>query len=355
MLACSSPRGADRRLFVEIPKGFFPQQDTGLIIGVSEAAQDVSPQEMMRLMRASAEVVLRDPDVAGVGSTIGSRRQRQTPNTGRFFIALKPRDERGATASQIIDRLRPQLAKRPGREPVLQAAQDITVGGRISRGQFQYTLQDADVDELNHVGAEDAGEAATLPQLADVATDQQANAPQLTVTINRDQAARFGIQPQVIDDTLNDAFGQRQVAQYFTQINTYNVVLEVAARAAGQRPRRSTRSTSKSPVTGAAGAALDARHWIDGTQSARSRSPSGSVPGGDASFNLRAGRRARPGGRRDPRRRSEIGMPPSLIGTFQGNAQAFQHSLASEPADRARRWWWSTSSWACSTRATSTR
>ena len=214
-------------LYVIIPKGFFPTQDTGLVTGFAESAQDVSPQEMARMMVKLGAVVASDPGVGQVGSIMGSTGSAQTANTGRFFIALKPRDERIATASDIINRLRPQLVKVEGVSLVLQASQDITVGGRMGRGQYQFTLQDADLAELNDWAPKILAKLQTLPELADTSSDLQNNAPQLAISINRDQAARFGILPEVIDATLNDAFGQRQVAQYYTQTDTYTVVLEV--------------------------------------------------------------------------------------------------------------------------------
>src|SRR5262249_58836135 len=167
------------------------------------------------------------------GSFFGSG-SGNTLNTARFFIGLKPRDQRSATAMQIINRLRPQLAQVQGTTLFLQPSEDITVGGRIARGQFQYTLQDASLEELNTWAPKMLAKLKTLPELVDVASDLQANAPLLTVSINRDAAARFGIQPQVIDDTLNDAFGQRQVVQYYTQTNTYNVVLEALPELQGK-------------------------------------------------------------------------------------------------------------------------
>ena len=181
-------------------------------------------------------MILHDPDVAGFGSFTGSTGGAQTANTGRFFIVLKPRDERELTSSQIIDRLRPQLAKVQGANLFLQPTQDITVGGRISRASFQYTLQDSNVAELNEWSEKLLEKMRTLPQIADVSSDLLANAPQLKVTINRDQASRFGISPQMIDDTLNDAFGQRQITQYFTQLKTYLDHPRNPARAAA-RPR----------------------------------------------------------------------------------------------------------------------
>ena len=287
-------------LFVAIPKGFFPTQDTGLISGIMEAAQDVSPQEMKRLQREVATVLSNDPDIAGFGTFFGSG-SGNTLNTARFFIGLKPHEERSASATQIIARLRPQIAKLEGVALFLQPAQDITVGGRISRGQYQYTLQDPSLGELNTWAPKMLEKFKTLPELADVSTDQQSNAPLLSISINRDAAARFGIQPQVIDDTLNDAFGQRQVAQYFTQTNSYFVVLEVLP---GMQTGRSHPGAHLSEggrrQPGAALHAGQHRHRQDRRALGLAPEP---VPGGHAVVQPAAGRRARAGGRRDPRGR----------------------------------------------------
>ena len=276
-------------LYVVIPKGFFPLQDTGLITGFAEAGQDISPQEMARLMVQLGDVLAKDPDIAGVGSAMGSTGSAQTANTGRFFIGLKPRDERTADANEIINRLRPQLAQVEGVKLTLQSSQDIRVGGRISRGQFQYTLQDADIGELNEWAPKILAKLRTLPELADVTTDQQGNAPQLMVSINRDQAARFGIQPEVIDATLNDAFGQRQVAQYYTQTNTYHVILEVPPEMQGD-PNTLDRIYVKSPVDRHLGAA--SRRWSPSTTrrlGPLSVSHQGQFPAITISFNLPPG------------------------------------------------------------------
>src|SRR5208282_2383628 len=212
-------------LFVLIPKGFFPTQDIGMLLGISETGQDVSPEKMMAIQRQLSDVIEKDPDVADFVSFFGPS-YGNTQNTGRFVVGLKLRDDRNASASQIIDRLRPKLAQIPGAKLFLQPAQDITVGGRIARGQFQYVLQDPDLQELNTWAPRLMAKLKSMPQLVDVATDAMNAAPLLTININRDAAARFGIQPQLIDDTLNDAFGQRQVTQYFTN-NAYFLVLEV--------------------------------------------------------------------------------------------------------------------------------
>ena len=211
-------------LYVVIPKGFFPEQDTGLIVGSAEGAQDISSAAMWGHLGAMDEIIAQDPDVADVGYSAGS----STFNTGTFFINLKPRAQRAASADQIIARLRPKLATIEGANLYLQVLQDIKVGGRLGRTQYQYTLQDADLDELDVWAPKLVAKLQGLKQLADVTSDQQANAATATVTIDRDRAARFGIQPTLIDATIYDAIGQRQVTQYFTQLNTYHVVLEVA-------------------------------------------------------------------------------------------------------------------------------
>ena len=316
-------------LFVVIPKGFFPTQDNGLILGLSEAAQDVSPVEMERLQRELGAVIAGDPDVAGFGSVIGAS-GAQTANTGRFFIQLKPRSERTLTASQVIDRLRPQIAKVEGAALFLQPSQDITVGGRISRGQFQYTLEDANLDELNTWAPRMLEKLKTLPELTDVSSDQESNAPQLAITINRDQAARFGVQPQLIDATLDDAFGQAQIVQYFTPIDFYNVILEVPPVMQGDPSALDqiyVKSTSGRAVPLSALVSVDAKKIGPLVVSHQ-----GQFPAVTLSFNLRAGVSLGQAVAAIQAASAEIGKPASLVGSFQGNAQAFQTSLSSEPA-----------------------
>jgi hydrophobe/amphiphile efflux-1 (HAE1) family protein len=317
-------------MFVFIPKGFFPIQDTGLIVGLSEAAQDVSPTEMKKLQLDLAAVLARDPDIASFGSFFGSG-TGNTLNTGRFFIGLKPRDERKSTALQVIARLRPQLAKVEGVNLFLQPSQDITVGGRISRGQFQYTLQDADLNELNTWAPRLLAKFKTLPQLADVSSDQQANAPQLTIKINRDAAARFGIQPQAIDDTLNDAFGQRQVAQYYTQTNSYFIVLEALPQL---QKNPDVLSQIYVKAAGNAGQLVPLSALIDfdtNHTGPLSVSHQGQFPAVTLSFNLQPGVALGQAVTAIEQAEREIGKPQSLLGSFQGNAQAFQSSLSNEP------------------------
>jgi hydrophobe/amphiphile efflux-1 (HAE1) family protein len=316
---------------IQIPKGFFPVQDTSLISGLSEAAQGVSPEEMMRLQRSLGEVLLHDPDVAGFGALTGSGGGANAQNTGRFFIVLKPRDEREFTASQIIDRLRPQLAKVQGANLYLQPTQDITVGGRISRGGFQYTIQDANISELNTWSQKMLEKMRTLPELTDVASDVLASAPQLKITINRDQAARFGISPQMIDDTLNDAYGQRQITQYFTQLNTYWIILEITPEL--QKTLDSLdRIYVKSPLTGAAVPLSTLVNFDSSKVGPLSVSHQGQFPSATLTFNLRPGIALGEAVNAIGRAAREIGMPSSVLGSFSGNAQAFQSSLSSEPA-----------------------
>jgi hydrophobe/amphiphile efflux-1 (HAE1) family protein len=318
-------------MFIQIPKGFFPIQDTGLISAFAEAAQDTAPEEMMKLLRKMGDVILQDPDVAGVATFTGTTGGAQTANTGRGFIVLKPRDQRELTSSQIIDRLRPQLAKVEGATLFLQPTQDITVGGRIARASFQYTLQDSDIAELTEWSDKLLEKMRTLPELADVSSDLLANAPQLKISINRDQASRFGISPQTIDDVLNDAYGQRQIAQYFTQLKTYWIILEIL-------PEQQKDLASldllyvKSPLTGGA-VPLSALVNVDsGKVGPLSIAHQGQFPAVTLSFNLQPGVALGQAVDAITEVSHEIGMPASVIGTFQGNAQAFQSSLSSEPA-----------------------
>ncbi len=318
-------------MFVQIPKGFFPIQDTGLISAFAEAAQNTTPQEMMRLMREMGEVVLKDPDVAALATFTGTTGGAQTANTGRGFIVLKPRDERELTSSQVVNRLRPQLAKIRGATLFMQPTQDITVGGRISRASFQYTLQDVDIAELNEWSDKLLEKMRMLPQLADVSSDLLASAPSLKITINRDQASRFGISPQAIDDTLNDAFGQRQITQYFTQLKTYWIILEILPEL--QKDLASLNLLYvKSPLTGGA-VPLSALVNVDTSKAGPlSVAHQGQFPAVTLTFNLQPGVALGQAVDAIAEASREIGVPSSVITTFQGNAQAFQSSLSSEPA-----------------------
>ncbi len=316
-------------LFLSIPKGFFPTQDTGIIQGIAYAGQDVSPDRMRAIQHNLAEVIAHDPDVQSFGSFFGNG-GGNTLNTARFFIALKPRDERDATAMQIISRLRPQLAKVEGASLFLQPAQDITVGGRISAGQYQYTLQDPSSAELNTWAPKMLAKLKTLPELADVSTDQQANGPILSVTINRDAAARFGIQPQEIDATLNDAFGQSTVTQYFTNVSSYFVVIEMTP-ALQQDPASLNELYVKAPATGQLVPLSTLVTFNTDASGPLSVSHQSQFPAATLAFNLKSGIALGQAVTAIDQAQREIGMPASVITSFQGNAQAFQTSLASEP------------------------
>jgi hydrophobe/amphiphile efflux-1 (HAE1) family protein len=315
-------------MFVVIPKGFFPTQDIGMIMGISEGGQDVSAAKMRDIQRQLSEVIAKDPDIADFGSFFGPS-YGNTQNTGRFVLGLKPRDEREASASQIIDRLRPQLAQVPGARLFLQPSQDITVGGRIARGQFQYVLQDPDFKELNIWAPRLLAAMKKLPQLADVASDAQNQAPLVTVTINRDAAARFGIQPQVIDNTLNDAFGQEDVTQYFTN-NSYFLVLEVTPSIQGKLDTLN-QLYIKAPTNGqlvplSTLVSVDTDHI-----GALLVAHSGQFPAATLTFNLPPGVALSQAVEAIQKESDQIGMPPSMITSFQGNAQAFQAALSNEP------------------------
>ncbi|MEO7328501.1 MAG: efflux RND transporter permease subunit, partial [Minicystis sp.] len=210
-----------------VPKGFFPQQDTGMIIGVSEASPDISFTHMMNRQSALAAAVAQDPDIETVASFIGADGTNATMNSGRISITLKPRQARKSDAQEIITRLQPVIAGVGGISLYLQAVQDLQIDARSSRTQYQYTLEDANLDELNVFAPRMLAALAALPELTDVASDQQNRGLQTTLTIDRDTASRLGILPQAIDDVLYDAFGQRQVSTIFTQLNQYRVILEV--------------------------------------------------------------------------------------------------------------------------------
>ena len=214
-------------LYVVVPKGFFPVQDTGVILGISEGPQNTSFSALTQNQQALASVILKDPDVASLSSFIGIDGTNSTPNSGRIQINLKPRDERKSTATEIIRRLQPELAKVNGITLYMQPVQDLTVEDRVSRTQYQYSMEDADAQELSGWALKLVGELRKLPSMRDVATDQQNGGLKADLVIDRDTASRLGILPQAIDDTLYDAFGQRQVSTIFTQLNQYHVVLEV--------------------------------------------------------------------------------------------------------------------------------
>jgi hydrophobic/amphiphilic exporter-1 (mainly G- bacteria), HAE1 family len=314
-------------LYVVVPKGFFPQQDTGIIVGLTDAPQDVSFDEMVRLERRLTEVIASDPAVASWGAFVGGGRPI---NNGFVVVGLKPRDQRDASADQVINRLRGKIAAVPGGTVFLQAAQDLNVGGRTSRTQYQYTLQDANIDELNEWAPRLLAELKKLPQLRDVASDQQSSSTMVSLTIDRDQAARFGIQPSLINSTLYDAFGQRQVTQYFTQLNSYHVVLEVLPALLGQ-PGTLNKIYIKSPTTGQQVPLSTFARFDTGHTSYLSINHQGQFPAVTLSFNLAPGAALGEAVTAIERTTAAIHMPDSVLGTFQGTAQAFQASLKTAP------------------------
>jgi len=317
-------------LYMAIPKGFFPNQDTGVIIGISEAGQDVSFKEMMRRQEALIEIVRKDPDVSGFGSAIGAGIAGQTSNTGRLFIALKPWHERtGGSAADFIARTRRAAGQVEGVNLYMQTVQDIRVGGRLSRTQYEYTLQSADLDELYEWAPKILAKLRSMPILRDVATDQQVTGTTATLTIDRDQAARFGIQPQVINDTLYNAFGQRQIAQYFSQVNTHRLILEVLPELQDDMA-----TLDKLYVKAANGAAVPLSTFVKVDTrpvAPLSISHQGQFPAVTLSFNLAPGVALGQAVDAIQSELAKMGTPASLRGTFQGTAQAFQTSLASQP------------------------
>ena len=317
-------------LFVVIPKGFFPQQDTGVLFGNSDAPQDISFAAMMKKQEELGAIVQADPDVDTVAMALGAGVGSTAQNNGRMFITLKPRDERHANAFQIIARLRPKLAKVQGARLFLQVAQDVNVGARAARTQFQYTVQDVNIDELNAWIPKIMAKFSALPELRDLATDQQSAGTTLTITIDRDMASRFGIQPQLIDDTLYDAFGQRQVAQYFTQVNTYNIIEEILPKLQGD-PASLEKLYIRSPTTGQMVPMSAFAKWTTAKIAPLSISHQSQFPAVTISFNLAEGVALGPAATAIQRAESELHLPPALTTTFQGNAQAFQDSLSTVP------------------------
>ncbi len=313
-------------LFYVIPKGFFPQQDTGFIFGIAEGAEDVSSAAMWRRIAAVSEVVAHDADVSALSIIAGG----STFNSATMFINLKPQNQRTASADQIIARLRPQIAAIEGVNLYLQAAQDINVGGRLSRTQYQYTLQDADLAELNLWAPRLLDKLRTLPELADLATDQQANGATATLTIDRDAAARFGIQPALIDATIYDAIGQRQVAQYFTQLNAYHIVLEVTPALQADASLFDHLYLT-SPITNRQVPLSALVHTDTTTTNYLAVSHQSQYAAITLSYNLAPGVALGTAVTAITKAQRELGMPSTVTGAFQGSAQSFQSSLASEP------------------------
>jgi len=333
-------------LYVIVPKGFFPVQDTGVILGISEAPDSVSFGAMAQRQQELAKIILKDKDVESLSSFIGVDGTNTTPNSGRIQINLKPRDERNDDASAIIRRLQPELARVEGITLYMQPVQDLTVEDRVSRTQFQYSVEDADAQELAEWTPKLVDKLKTLPALRDVATDQLNSGLRANITIDRDTASRLGILPQAIDNTLYDAFGQRLVSTIFTQLNQYHVVLEVLPSFAQNpdmlkdiyiRPSSSTPNTGAPTANGATVTTsgnpvpMTAFTHIQSTNTSLSVNHQGQFPVVTLSFNLAPGASLGDATKQIQQAETEIQLPPSIHTAFQGTAAAFQNSLASEP------------------------
>ena len=314
-------------LYIYVPKGFFPVQDTGAILGVSESEQTVSFTAMAQRQQALAQVILQDPEVESLSSFIGIDGTNTTVNSGRMQINLKPHDERKANASEIIRRLQPRLEKVEGITLFMQPVQDLTVDDRVSRTQFQYSLEDADLKELNTWAPRMVDRLRALPELRDVASDQQTEGLQATLVIDRDSAARYGITPQMIDDTLYDAFGQRLVSTMFTQLNQYHVVLEVEPKF--QRNPDSLKDIYVRAPNGSQ-VPLSSFTRLEMNTAPLAVNHQGQFPATTLSFNLTPGASLGDAVKGIDASRRDIGLPASIRASFQGTAEAFQSSLANE-------------------------
>ena len=348
-------------LYVVVPKGFFPVQDTGVIMGISEGPQNISFAGMAQRQQALAKVILQNSSVESLSSFIGIDGTNTTLNSGRIQINLKSRDERKQTASEIIRNLQPKLAQVEGITLYMQPVQDLTVEDRVSRTQFQYSIEDADPAELGVWAPKLVSKLASLPELRDVASDQQNNGQEANLVIDRDTASRLGILPQAIDDTLYDAFGQRQVSTMFTQLNQYHVVLEAlpdfqqnpdflkhiyvkssnpAAATASGAPTATTTSTTNGNPAGATGGVvsgsnvqvpLSAFTHFEQRNTSLAINHQGQFPAVTLSFNLAAGVSLGDATKAIDQAEKDIGLPQSIHSSFQGTAAAFRNSLSSEP------------------------
>jgi len=315
-------------LYVVVPKGFFPVQDTGVILGVSEAPETISFAAMSERQQALVRVILKDPDVASLSSFIGIDGTNMTQNSGRIQINLKSRDERHADATEIIHRLQPALQSVEGITLYLQPVQDLTVENRVSRTQYQYTLEDADSKELAEWTPRLIATLKALPELRDVASDQQNGGLQAMLDIDRDTASRLGIVPQLIDDTLYDAFGQRQVSTIYTQLNQYHVVLEVLPTF--QENPDALKSIYVKSASGAQVPLSSFTRFVPGL-TPLAVNHQGQFPAVTLSFNLAPGVALGHAVKAIKSAEQQIGLPVSIRASFQGTAQAFQASLATQP------------------------
>src|SRR6266852_309668 len=315
-------------LFLIVPKGFFPVQDTGVLLGITEGPQTISFGAMSTRQQALARVILQDKDVESVSSFIGIDGTNSTLNSGRIQINLKDRELRTSSALEVIQRLEPQVAKVSGIQCFLQPLQDLTVEDRVSRTQYQYSLEDANVEELAVWTDRMVAKLKTIPILSDVASDEQLGGLEASLVIDRDTASRLGITPQNIDDTLDDAFAQRQVSTIFTQQNQYHVVLEVAPKF-----QRNPASLDNIYVKSSNGSQvpLSAFTHFEERQTPLVISHQGQFPAVTISFNLAPGKSIGDAVNAVNKAKAELNMPPSVNAEFQGSARAFEASLENEP------------------------
>ncbi len=368
-------------LYVIVPKGFFPVQDTGIIQGISEATQSISFPAMSEKQQQLTHVILQDPAVESLSSFIGIDGTNTTLNSGRIQINLKPLEDRKINASDVIRRLQPKLEKIDGITLYMQPVQDLTVEDRVSRTQYQYTLEDPDQRELNLWTAKLMAKLQTIPELRDLATDQQTSGLAASLTIDRVTASRMGITPQAIDQLLYDAYGQRQVSTLYTQLNQYHIVLETqpeyqknpsklsdiyvrsalaptalttssssgtvtATTASGNSASSAAPSPSAAPNTAASsgsanpsaiasvnggGIPLSAITRFEMKSSPLSVNHQGQFPVVTISFNLAPGASLGGATKAIDKAQKEIGMPLSVQSAFQGTAASFQASLSNEP------------------------
>src|SRR3954470_18198709 len=315
-------------LFLIIPKGFFPIQDTGVILGIAEATQDVSFRAMSERQQALARVILADPAVASLSSFIGVDGTNTTVNTGRIQINLKPLEDRDANASEVIRRLAPKVAKVTGITLYMQPVQDLTVEDRVSRAQFQYSLEDADPNELATWVPRFVARLRQLPELADVGSDQLNNELQAHLVFDRSTASRLGITPQMLDDTLYDAFGQRQISTMFTQLNQYRVVLE-AKPGFHQTPQDLSSIFLRSADGGSV--PLSAFTRVEERSTPLAVSHQGQFPVVTVSFNLAPGASLGAAVKAVNQAKDDLALPDSIQARFQGTAASFENSLGNTP------------------------
>ncbi|MBV9785002.1 MAG: efflux RND transporter permease subunit [Acidisphaera sp.] len=314
-------------LYVLVPKGFLPEQDTGTIVAITEASQGISIPRLSALQAQAAEIAQRDPAVTGVISLVGAGAVNATPNTGRITIALKPRRQR-AGIDTIMARLQQRFADLPGLSVFMQPVQDVQLGTRVSRTQFQYTLMDTDAAELAQWTPRLLAQLQTLPQLRDVASDQQDDGYSTYLTVDRAAAMRLGVTMQAIQDTLYDAFGQRQISTIFSQSNQYRVILEAdpswqADPNSLLRLRVPGANDAQVPLTAFASIARTTAPLVIEHQA--------QFPATTLSFNLAPDASLGDAVQAVAAAEQQINLPPTISGTYSGDAAEFQSSLASEP------------------------